>query len=111
MIYLSNGKPTSVVSSGGTGRTRLSGQFLPTENSMTAKQRFCEICKAEILAERVEALPDTRRCSNCARSQEAKGNPEFDLLVSQSQLGKVGQPQEENYGDVTVQKRRRKFGE
>ena len=54
---------------------------------MTVKQRFCEICKAEISAERVEALPDTRRCSNCARSQEAQGNPEFDLLVHQSQLG------------------------
>jgi hypothetical protein len=55
-------------------------------------------------------LPDTRRCTNCARSQEAKGNPEFDLLVSQSQLGKVGSLKK-NYGDVTVQKRRRKFGE
>jgi RNA polymerase-binding transcription factor DksA len=77
---------------------------------MTEKQRFCEICKAEIAAERVEALPDTRRCTNCARSQEANGNPEFDLLVSQSQLGKVGSLKK-NYGDVTVQKRRRKFGE
>jgi hypothetical protein len=80
------------------------------EKSMTVKQRFCEICKAEILAERVEALPDTRRCSNCARAQEAKGNPEFDLLVSQSQLGKVGSLKK-NYGDVTVKKRRRRQGE
>jgi RNA polymerase-binding transcription factor DksA len=73
---------------------------------MTANLRFCEICKAEIAAERVEALPDTRRCSDCARFQEAKGNPEFDLLVSQTQLGKVGSLKK-NYGDVTVQKRRR----
>jgi RNA polymerase-binding transcription factor DksA len=80
------------------------------ENSMTAKQRFCEICKVEIDPERVEVLPDTRRCTNCARSQEAKGNPEFDLLVSQSQLGKVGSLKK-NYGDVTVHKRRRKSGE
>jgi|HubBroStandDraft_6_1064221.scaffolds.fasta_scaffold09665_4 RNA polymerase-binding transcription factor DksA len=77
---------------------------------MTVKQRFCEICKAEILPERVEALPDTRRCTNCARSQEARGNPEFDLLVSQSQLGKVGSLKK-NYGDVTVQKRRRGSGD
>jgi len=80
--------------------------FLSLENCMSAHPRFCEICKAEISAERVEALPDTRRCSNCARSQEAKGNPEFDLLVSQTQLGKVGSLKK-NYGDVTVQKRRR----
>jgi RNA polymerase-binding transcription factor DksA len=73
---------------------------------MAAKQRFCELCKAEISEERIEALPDTRRCSNCARAQEAKGNPEFDLLVSQSQLGKAGSLKK-NYGDVTVQKRRR----
>jgi RNA polymerase-binding transcription factor DksA len=73
---------------------------------MTQKQRFCEICKVEIAPERVEALPDTRRCTSCARAQEAKGNPEFDLLVSQSQLGKVGSLKK-NYGDVTVQKRRR----
>ena len=70
---------------------------------MSANPRFCEICKAEISAERVEALPDTRRCSDCARSQEAKGNPEFDLLVSQTQLGKVGSLKK-NYGDVTVQR-------
>ena len=73
---------------------------------MTLKQRFCEICKAEISEERIEALPDTRRCSACARSQEAKGNPEFELLVSQTQLGKVGSLKK-NYGDVTVQKRRK----
>ena len=80
------------------------------EKSMTVEKRFCEICKAEILPERVEALPDTRRCTNCARSQEARGNPEFDLLVSQSQLGKVGSLKK-NYGDVTVQKRRRGSGD
>jgi len=77
---------------------------------MTEKQRFCEICKAEISAERIEALPDTRRCSSCARTQEAKGNPEFDLLVSQTQLGKVGSLKK-NYGDVTVKKRRRRQGD
>jgi RNA polymerase-binding transcription factor DksA len=82
------------------------GSVLNAEKSMTAKQRFCEICKAEISPERIEALPDTRRCTSCARSQEAKGNPEFDLLISQSQLGKAGSLKK-NYGDVTVQKRRR----
>jgi hypothetical protein len=85
---------------------RVPDHFLSLENSMSEKPRFCEICKAEISAERVEALPDTRRCSDCARSQEAKGNPEFDLLVSQCQLGKAGSLKK-NYGDVTVQKRRR----
>jgi RNA polymerase-binding transcription factor DksA len=77
---------------------------------MSEKQRFCEICKAEISSERIEVLPDTRRCSNCARTQEAKGNPEFDLLVSQTQLGKAGSLKK-NYGDVTVKKRRRKQGD
>jgi RNA polymerase-binding transcription factor DksA len=72
----------------------------------TAKRRFCELCKAEISTERIEAIPETRRCVQCAHSQESKGNPEFDLLISQTQLGKTNSLKK-NYGDVTVQKRRR----
>lgn len=30
--------------------------------------RYCEICGKEIRPERIEALPDTQRCVECARS-------------------------------------------
>lgn len=70
------------------------------------KQRFCEICKGEISAERIEALPDTRRCVQCARTREAQGDPEFDIIASQTQLGKE-RSLKKNYGDVTIRKRRR----
>jgi hypothetical protein len=41
---------------------------------MAGAKRFCARCRAEIPAERVEALPETRVCIRCA---EAMGGSEF----------------------------------
>ncbi len=67
-----------------------------------AKQRWCQRCKAEIPAERIEALPDTRVCVKC--SQEI--GSEFDLSVSQEKLSKAGSLKK-NYGGVSVTKHRK----
>ena len=71
---------------------------------MAPKTRFCERCKLEIPAERVEALPDTRLCICC--SQEVGG--EFDLIVGVESLGKAGSLKK-NYGGVNIEKRRRRI--
>jgi len=54
------------------------------------KQRFCEICKKKIPKARIEGLPDTRRCVKCAATEEAKGNPEFQIVVTETNLAKIG---------------------
>ena len=69
-----------------------------------AKQRWCERCKAEIPAERIETLPDTRLCVGC--SQAVGG--EFELRVSQERLSKANSLKK-NYGGVSVTKRRKKI--
>ncbi len=71
---------------------------------MVSKVRFCERCKVEIPAERVEALPDTRLCVRCC--QEVGG--EFDLIVGLESLGKAGSLKR-NYGSVNIEKRRRRI--
>lgn len=69
---------------------------------MTAKQRWCARCKAEIPAERVEALPEARLCIKC--STEVGG--EFEVKFTQENLSKPGSLKK-NYGGVTLQKKRR----
>jgi len=69
---------------------------------MSAKQRWCARCKAEIPAERAEALPEARLCLKC--SQEVGG--EFEVHFTQENLSKPGSLKK-NYGGVTIQKKRR----
>jgi hypothetical protein len=69
---------------------------------MSAKQRWCARCKAEIPAERAEALPEARLCLQC--SQEVGG--EFEIRFTQENLSKPGSLKK-NYGGVNIQKKRR----
>lgn len=54
--------------------------------------------------ERVEALPDTRLCSEHAR-MIAKYGGEFIVTGTQTSLGKGGSLKK-NYGDVSIDKKR-----
>ena len=65
-------------------------------------KRFCERCSAEIPAERLEALPETRICVGCSR--EIGG--EFILRAVPENLGKGGSLKK-NYGSWGVRKTRR----
>jgi hypothetical protein len=69
---------------------------------MGQKARFCERCRAEIPAERVDALPETRVCVAC--SQAIGG--EFKLTLVRESLGKAGSLKK-NYGGVSVRKTRK----
>jgi hypothetical protein len=69
---------------------------------MTTPTRPCQRCNAEIPAERIEALPDTRVCVNC--SQEIGG--EYELKLVRENLGKAGSLKK-NYGGVGFRKIRR----
>jgi DksA/TraR C4-type zinc finger protein len=69
-----------------------------------AEPRMCQRCRAEIPAERVEVLPDTRLCVKCS---EAVGG-EFDLRVVPDNLAKTGSLKK-NYGSWTVEKRRKRI--
>lgn len=69
---------------------------------MTAKRRWCARCKAEIPAERVEALPEARLCTKC--SSEVGG--EFEVSFTQENLSKPGSLKK-NYGGVKLEKKRR----
>ena len=66
--------------------------------------RFCERCRAEIPAERVEAIPETRLCVAC--SQAVGG--EFEMRVRNKNLAKPGSLKK-NYAEVTIEKVRRKL--
>jgi len=68
---------------------------------MTAPRR-CQRCNADIPAERLEALPDTRLCVACSR---AVGG-EFRVTAVPENLGKSGSLKK-NYGGWTVHKTRR----
>jgi hypothetical protein len=70
---------------------------------MGTKRRCCERCKAEIPAERIEALPETRVCVKCA---EAMGGSEFEVRVVPVNAAKKGSLKK-NYTDYEVQKRRK----
>ncbi len=69
---------------------------------MASKQRWCARCKAEIPAERMEALPEARLCAKC--SQEVGG--EFELRFTEENLAKPGSLKK-NYGGIVVEKKRR----
>ena len=61
-------------------------------------------CQAEIPAERVEALPETRLCVRCSQQVGS----DFEISVTQENVGKSGSLKK-NYGGVNVQKRRRRI--
>lgn len=66
--------------------------------------RFCQRCKTEIPAERVEVLPDTRLCVKCS----AAVGGEFEVSVVPDNLAKAGSLKK-NYGSWTVEKRRKRI--
>jgi hypothetical protein len=65
-------------------------------------QRRCARCQAEIPAERLEVLPETRLCVACSR---AIGG-EFVVTLVAENLAKAGSLKK-NYGSFSVRKRRR----
>lgn len=67
-----------------------------------AKARPCQRCGAEIPAERIECLPETRVCVRC--SEEIGG--EFEVFARHVNTGKEGSLKK-NYGSVRVVKRRK----
>jgi hypothetical protein len=69
-----------------------------------SKTRHCQRCNAEIPAERIETLPETRLCIAC--SKQIGG--EFDVHVIPENLSKSGSLKK-NYGAWTIQKRRRRI--
>jgi hypothetical protein len=70
---------------------------------MADEQSFCVRCKAEIPAERIEALPETRVCVKCA---QALGGSEFDFATIANRGGKK-ESLKKNYTDYELRKRRK----
>ena len=68
-----------------------------------AEKRVCARCRAEIPAERVEALPETRVCIQCA---QAMGGSEFDTVAVPVRGGKK-ESLKRTYMDYEVSKRRK----
>lgn len=75
-----------------------------TEQRMTARPRPCKRCRAEIPAERVEAMPDTSLCVKCS---EAVGG-EWDYTFASENIGKAGSLKK-NYGGISLRKTRRRI--
>jgi hypothetical protein len=71
---------------------------------MSGKTRPCEICKLMIDPERIEALPETRLCSDHARKIQKYGG-EFIVTATQERTSKAGSLKH-NYGSVTTSKTR-----
>jgi hypothetical protein len=71
---------------------------------VAVNKRFCARCRAEIPAERLEALPDTRLCVAC--SQAVGG--EYEITVVPDNLGMAGSLKK-NYAGWTIHKRRRRL--
>ncbi len=71
---------------------------------MTDERRLCWRCKAEIPAERLEALPETLVCVKC--SQAIGG--EFVLTAVPDNIGKAGSLKK-NYGGLRIRKVRRRI--
>jgi hypothetical protein len=71
---------------------------------LSEKTRFCQRCRTEIPAERIEAMPETRICVGC--SQAIGG--EFTMRISQERLSKDGS-MKKNYGGVAAKKVRKKI--
>ena len=70
---------------------------------MAAKTRPCQRCKAEIPAERIEALPQTRLCVRC--SAEVGGD--FVRKVEVRTTGKQGSLKKTGTDFRIVRRRRR----
>ena len=62
--------------------------------------RFCIVCKAEIEAERIQAIPATRLCTRHAQEIERFGG-EFKLSASQERTSKQGSLKV-NYGGIAT---------
>jgi len=78
------------------------------ETPMTAKMRFCEICKRPIEPERAEGLPETRLCVK--HSEEiAQYGGEFKT-VSATVVTSKASILKRNYGGVTTRKVRNQTG-
>jgi hypothetical protein len=69
-----------------------------------ATQRYCERCRAEIPAERLEALPDTMVCVRCS----AAIGGEFIVRAVAESTGKSGSLKK-NYGSYSLRKVRRRI--
>ncbi len=69
---------------------------------MVAKPRPCKRCRAEIPAERLEAVPGTCLCVQC--SQEVGG--EWQYSFSNENTAKAGSLKK-NYGGISIQKKRK----
>lgn len=68
-----------------------------------AKTRPCVMCKADIPPERIECLPETRLCVQCA----GKVGNEFHRHRGTVKVSKEGSLKK-NYADVTVRQGKRK---
>jgi hypothetical protein len=76
------------------------------EIAMPLKTRPCEICKQPIDPERVDAVPETRLCTDHARAVEKLGG-EFIVTATPERTSKPGSLKK-NYGSFTTQKTRNK---
>jgi hypothetical protein len=65
-----------------------------------ADARLCKRCKAEIPAERIDALPDTQVCVKCC--QTALNGSEVEMHVIPGSSGKDGSIKK-NYTSFTLQ--------
>jgi hypothetical protein len=72
--------------------------------AMSAKTRPCEICRALIDPERIEAVPETRLCTEHARQIRPLGG-EFLVTASHERTSKRGSLKR-NYGGVNIEKTR-----
>ncbi len=71
---------------------------------MAAPIRWCQRCKAEIPAARLEALPETRLCIACSREVGS----DFEVSFVQENLAKSGSLKK-NYGAIRIEKKRREI--
>jgi hypothetical protein len=66
--------------------------------------RPCEVCRELIDEERLEVLPETRLCTECAKKITKHGG-EFTVSSVADSLGKVGSLKK-NYGGISTHKTR-----
>jgi hypothetical protein len=71
---------------------------------MSSTTRPCQICKQPIDPERVEALPDTRLCTEHAREIQKYGG-EFTVTGTLERTSKPGSIKQ-NFGGVSTEKKR-----
>jgi hypothetical protein len=75
---------------------------------MSAKQRFCAVCNAEIAPERIETVPETRLCTAHGEAIRKYGG-EFISTGRHTSLGKPGSLKQIT-GDVSVERKRNDEG-